>query len=290
MGAMYTGDSALLLASPPLLNALKGKVQLVFTSPPFPLNSKKRYGNLSGLAYLKWLASFAPILKELLTPTGSIVMEVGNAWEPGHPVMSALPLESLLSFREAGGLKICQQFIWHNPARLPSPAQWVNVERIRLKDTFTHIWWMSGTARPQADNRKILRAYSPSMRSLLTTRSYSSAPRPSGHNIGKKSFLRDNKGAIESNVLVYSNTHSSNEPYLKYCGVLGLRAHPARMPRQLPELFIKFLTEPGELVLDPFAGSNTTGAVAEGLERRWVSIEREPEYVAGSRGRFDSTR
>ena len=70
-------------------------------------------------------------------------MEIGNAWESGRPTMSTLSLRALLAFLEAGGLHLCQQFISHNPARIPSPAQWVTVERIRVKDSFTNVWWMS---------------------------------------------------------------------------------------------------------------------------------------------------
>src|SRR5579883_1333327 len=111
------------------------QVDLIFTSPPFPLNRKKKYGNLQGEAYVEWVASFAAIFREYLKPTGSIVIEMGNAWEPGHPVMSTLALESLLAFYRRGQFRLCQQFVWYNPARLPGPAQWVNVDRIRVKDS-----------------------------------------------------------------------------------------------------------------------------------------------------------
>ena len=66
------------------------KVDLLFTSPPFPLNRKKKYGNLQGEEYIDWLASFAPVFRDLLSPEGSIVIELGNSWEPGSPVMSTL--------------------------------------------------------------------------------------------------------------------------------------------------------------------------------------------------------
>src|SRR5262245_3832977 len=72
------------------LSDLKGRVQLIFTSPPFPLNTKKKYGNLSGKAYLRWLTNFGPLFREFLSKKGSIVIELGNSWEPGEPVMSTL--------------------------------------------------------------------------------------------------------------------------------------------------------------------------------------------------------
>src|SRR4029077_11883344 len=127
--------------------------------------------------------------------------EIGNAWEPGRPVMSTLVLHALLRFLSRARLKLCQEFIWYNPARLPSPVQWVNVERIRVKDAFTRIWWMSPTDRPKADNRRVLRPYSESMQRLIRTGKYNSGRRPSEHNIGKESFKTDNSGAIPPNVL-----------------------------------------------------------------------------------------
>ena len=58
------------------------------------------------------------------------------------------------------------------------------------------------------------------------------------------------------------------------------------MPIEVAEFFIKFLTNPGDLVLDPFAGSNTTGAAAERLHRTWLAVEPQAEYAKGSIGWF----
>ena len=199
--------------------------------------------------------------------------------------MSPLSLRALLAFLDKGSFNLCQQFICYNPARMPGPTQWVNVDRIRVTDSYTHVWWMSPSERPDADNRRVLRKYSASMLALLRNQRYNAGRRPSGHHVGAKSFLRRNAGAIPSNVITLANTHSRTE-YQRYCLARELTPHPARMPRGLPEFFIKFLTTPREIVLDPFAGSNTTGAVAESLKRRWVSIEAQPDYIEGSKGRF----
>lgn len=283
LGTMYRGTIEAFLDSGPL--AIRNEVQLIFTSPPFPLNRKKRYGNKLGEEYLDWLASLAKPLGDLLTENGSFVVELGNAWEPGEPVMSTLALKALLKLLEAGKFKLCQQFVVHNPARLPSPAQWVNIDRTRVKDAYTNVWWMSRVARPKADNRKVLTDYSPSMKKLLKRQRYNSGRRPSEHDIGETSFLTDNGGAIPPNVLTISNTVSTDD-YRAYCMENDLKVHPARMPPELAEFFIKFLTDPDDLVLDPFGGSNTTGAAAEALGRQWIAVEPEPEYIEGSRGRF----
>ena len=284
LGRMMIGQSEEILAAP-WAKRLKGQVHLIFTSPPFPLNRKKRYGNKQGREYREWLASFGPLLTDLLTPDGSIVIEMGNAWEPGSPTMSTLALESLLAFKEGAGLHLCQEFIWHNPARLPSPAQWVNIERIRVKDSFTKLWWLSSTNRPKANNREVLVEYSDSMKDLLRDKRYSAGRRPSQHNIGEESFLTDNGGAIPGSVLTYPNT-VANSPYQAYCRERGLRCHPARMPIELAEFFIRFLTDETDIVFDPFGGSNTTGAAAERLGRQWLSVEADHDYAEGAKGRF----
>jgi len=283
-GRMYRATVEDFLASPSS-EQYKGNVQLIFTSPPFPLLTPKAYGNKVGEEYLQWLSDLAPRLTELLTPNGSIVIELGNAWERGHPIMSTLPLEALLAFRKAGDLFVSQQFICHNPARLPSPIQWVNRERIRVKDSYTHVWWMSPSERPKADNRKVLVPYSDSMKKLIATQKYNSGPRGSGFNIGKESFLTDHGGAIPPSMLSYANTRAAT-PYRRYCREQGLTPHPAPMQPQLVEFFVKMLTDEGDLVYDPFGGSNTTGAVAEQFKRRWIATEPKMDYILGSKGHF----
>ncbi len=297
-GTMYLGKSDDLLKADEFWQKRHRKVQLVFTSPPFPLNERKRYGNLVGKRYIRWLASFAPLLRNVVATDGSIVIEIGNAWEPGRAVMSTVVLEALLRFLKKGGLNLCQEFIWYNSARLPSPVQWVNVERIRVKDAFTRIWWMSPSDNPKADNRRVLREYSPSMRKLIETGRYNSGVRPSEHRVGERSFAKDNGGAIAPNVfngdnapsltnLLKGSNTSNRDQYQRFCRENGITVHPARMPSELAEFFIRFLTDPGDLVLDPFAGTNTTGAVAEALGRRWISCEAKWEYAAPSVVRFD---
>lgn len=283
-GTMLRGSLESFLESD-LARAYRGRVHLIFTSPPFPLNRKKKYGNLQGQAYVAWLAELAPRLRELLTADGSIVMELGNAWTPGKPVMSTLALEALLAFLKAGEMNLCQQFVCHNPAKLPSPAPWVTIKRIRVTDSYTHVWWMSPNEMPQANNARVLRPYGPDMLQLLRTGKYNSGTRPSHHRVSATSFLKRNDGAIPSNVLTFANT-ASTDAYQAYCRMRELTPHPARMPIGLAQFFIKFLTRPRQVVLDPFAGSNTTGAAAEGLKRHWLAIEPDADYVRGSRGRF----
>src|SRR5690348_16676574 len=193
LGRYYVGDAKHLLRSA-LAQGLRGKVQLILTSPPYPLNRKKSYGNHTGAGYKRWFIGLAPLFAELLRPDGSIVIEMGNAWLPNRPVQALLHLESLLGFvkEPEAGLRLCQQFICYNPARLPSPAAWVTVKRLRATDSFTHLWWMAKSDYPKADTRRVLRPYSDAMLELLQKGKYNNGRRPSEHTLGKKTFLRNN--------------------------------------------------------------------------------------------------
>ena len=306
-GTLFCGDVREVLSDKRMLRR-RGNIDLIFTSPPFPLNRKKKYGNLQGQDYVDWLAGLAPLFGKLLSKRGSIVIELGNGWEKGTPTMSTLPLEALLAFKKQGGFSLCQEFIVYNPARLPSPAQWVNIERCRLKDATTRLWWLAKTPRPKANNKRVLTGYSKSMQKLLERGTYNSGPRPSEHSISDQSFLTNNGGAIPPNFLMQSigdllpeildalpqlhgvlaipNTRST-DPYIDYCREHGLTVHPARMPVDLARFFVEFLTDPGDFVLDPFAGSNTTGFAAEEAGRRWIAIERDEQYAIASAARFD---
>ena len=281
-GTAYLGDSLKLLPAIP-----DASVQAIITSPPFALRRKKRYGNPPESEYVEWFLRFADEFKRVLKDDGSLVIEIGGAWLKGSPTRSIYQFELLVALVRRMGFHLAEEFYWVNTANLPTPAQWVTVERTRVKDDVTPIWWLSKTERPKAENKRILKKYSASMQKLLASGS-NQGRRPSGHVFGRK-FDFNNGGAIPPNMIETSNT-TSNDGYLNYCREHEFEIHPARFPRDVPEFFVRFLTEPGDLVLDPFAGSNMTGAVCEDLGRSWAAIELSPKYLDGSVGRFGETQ
>lgn len=305
MGILIKGNSLDLLRLNKDLEELKGTVNLIITSPPFPLNNKKKYGNEKGEEYKEWFINLAPIFSELLTDDGSLVIEIGNSWEPERPVQSLLHLECLFGLvkHPKADLRLIQEFICYNPSKLPSPAQWVTVNRLRTVDSYTHVWWIAKNDYPKADNSKVLRPYSKSMQELLKRQAYNAGKRPSEHQISEDGFLKDNGGSIAHNffemepldgkrevrlphsVLSFSNTNS-NDYFLKSCREKGITPHPARMSGGLVNFFIQFLTDKGDLILDPFSGSNTSGFCAEKLNRKWVSFEIMEDYIEQACIRF----
>ncbi|MBZ0199995.1 MAG: site-specific DNA-methyltransferase [Ignavibacteriaceae bacterium] len=261
-------------------------INLVITSPPFALQRQKEYGNKDQDQYITWLLSFAKIVYEKLRVDGSFVIDLGGAYKKGVPVRSLYNYRLLIQLCDEIGFHLAEEFFWYNPSKLPSPIEWVNKRKIRVKDSVNTIWWLSKTENPKSDIKNVLVPYSERMKKLIEdpAKFYTPKERPSGHNIGA-SFGNDNGGAIPSNLLQISNSES-NSLYLRRCKEFGVKGHPARFPEKLPSFFIKLLTEPEDLVVDIFAGSNTTGLVAEKLSRRWISIEERIEYIQASSFRF----
>lgn len=261
-------------------------IDLVITSPPFALLREKAYGNPNQAAYVDWLVSFGPLIHRVLKETGSFVLDLGGAYQRGVPVRSLHNFRVLLRLCDECGFFLAEEFFWHNPAKLPSPIEWVNKRKLRAKDSVNTVWWLSKTPSPKADVRKVLTPYSNRMRQLLKDPAKFFCPdrRPSGHDVRLR-FSADNGGAIPSNLLSYPNT-DSNSLYLRLCKRFAVTAHPARFPQALPEFFIKFLTDPSDLVLHIFAGSNTSGHTAERLGRRWLAVDCDRNYVAASALRF----
>lgn len=258
-------------------------IDLVLTSPPYALHFKKEYGNVDQGEYVEWFLPFASEIKRILKPDGSFVLNVGGAWTPGAPERSLYHFRLLLALCDRVGFHLCQEFFWYNPAKLPAPAEWVNVRRVRVKDAVEYIFWLSPTPHPRADNARVLQPYSRDMERLIR-RGLKATKRPSGHLV-KQSFAADKGGSIPPNLIECGN-NESNSRYITETKRLGQKVHPARFPAELPRFFIEFLTQPGDVVLDPFAGSNTTGAVAERLGRRWIAIEKSSEYLSASELRF----
>ena len=298
-GAAFLGNSQELLSRLPT-----GSVNLVFTSPPYALHFKKEYGNADKLDYVRWFLPFATQIFRVLKDDGSFVLNIGGSYNRGTPTRSLYHFHLLLTLVEEVGFYLAQECFWYNPAKMPMPAEWVTVRRIRIKDSVEYVWWFSKTPWPKANNTRVLKEYSPDM-IRLNRRGVKATVRPSGHRIRNSFDKFEAGGAIPGNVvedallesidapvpetMLKFGNNAANDEYAKRTKELGLKMHPARFPLALPEFFIKLLTEEGDIVIDPFAGSNTTGVVAEGLKRRWIAMEERAEYLESSRVRFQSS-
>ena len=280
-GAIFHGDAVDVLKK----FVADDSVDLIMTSPPFGLVRKKEYGNEDAEDYVEWFKPFGEQFHRVLKDSGSLVIDIGGSWIQGQPTRSLYHFELMLMLCKKFGFHLAQEIFWWNPSKLPSPAEWVTVRRVRLKDAINCVWWLSKTPWPRASNRRVPWPYSDSMQDLLK-KGYRAKLRPSGHDISAN-FSVDNGVAIAPNLIAIANTES-NSAYLRACEKHDMKPHPARYPAELPEFFIRMLTDPGDLVIDPFAGSCVTGEVAERLGRSWVCVDSEQEYLEGALFRFDS--
>ncbi len=286
-GSAYCGDSLDLLKKIP-----SNSINLVLTSPPYALHFKKAYGNVSKGEYVEWFLPFAREIFRILKEDGSFVLNIGGSYNQGEPTRSIYHFKLMVALVEEIKFKLAQECFWYNPAKLPVPAEWVTVKRVRVKDSVEYVWWFSKTKSPKATNRNVLRPYGKDML-RLSQRGVKETVRPSGHSINSSFDKIHNGGSIPPNIvedypddLLKFGNNCANDRYTTECKKAGIKVHPARFPSALPEFFIKLLTEENDIVLDPFAGSNTTGSVAQNLERQWISIDNSEEYLEASKYRF----
>lgn len=260
-------------------------VDLLFTSPPYPLLKKKQYGNLASRDYIDWLSDILAGWKTRLAPGGSLVLNLGDVWEKGRPSLDLYAERLLIRLVDDLGFNLSQRFEWQNPSKLPAPAEWVTIRRERVKPGLERLYWLSLDEHPKANNRNVLNPYSKAMKGRMSCGGEHRCERPSGYTMGEGAFSKDNGGSIPDNLLSIANT-ASNDGYQQYCRQHDLPIHPARFPSALPEFFIKLTTEPGDLVADIFGGSGTVAHAAEKLGRRWLVAEQMLDYLMGLPGRF----
>lgn len=291
LGQAHLGDSLAALRALPT-----GSADLVLTSPPYALHFKKEYGNANKSDYVAWMLPFAREIFRVLKDDGSFVLNIGGSYNPGSPTRAIYHYKLLIALVEEVGFHLAQECFWYNPAKMPMPAEWVTVRRIRVRDSVEYVWWLSKTEWPKASNRNVLRPYSADML-RLNRRGLKGTKRPGGYVINEGFANVGAGGSIPPNIidedtptdLLKFGNNAANDAYTLRCKEAGIKIHPARFPAVLPEFFIKFLTEPGDLVVDPFAGSNTTGMVAETLERRWLAMDAVEEYLEASKFRFNGS-
>ena len=261
-------------------------VDLIMTSPPYPILKGKEYGKIGTAPWLEWMTKLAATWRPLLTDTGSLMVNLGSATIEGYPVQSPYIERFTLALIDDLGYHLADRLYWHNPTKMASPMKWVALKRVRVKPSVEPILWFSKTEHPKADNRRVLRPYAEGTKKYELGKPRAPVTRPSGLEIGANSFTKDNGGSIP-NVLIESTNAAPNRGWRMKCKDAGIKPHPATFPPAVPEFAIKLTTEENDLVYDPFMGSGTTCAVAEELGRRWIGSENSLEYLRTAALRFD---
>jgi len=256
-------------------------INLIVTSPEYPLLKPKQYGNRTGQEYLDWLTSLATEWKRMLVDTGSLVMTLGPVWQRGTPTESVYQERLLLRLIDEVGFNLAQRFYYHSPGKIPS-SEWITIRRVRVRNVMETTWWLSKTENPKANNRNVLIPYTERMQKLIATGGEFRRERPAGQGATQGGFGRDNGGSIPTNLITATNS-SSNDYYHRMCRKHNLPPHPATISESVLRLFIPLLTDDGDIVYDGLGGSNKVGKVCEDLNRRWIVSEKSLTYLSGSK-------
>lgn len=266
---------------------------LCLTSPPYPIRNQRAYGDPTDKDYVKWLVeAIRPIAKNLL-PGGSICLNLGNdVFEPGKPSRSLYRERLVLALADELELHKMDELIWHNPTKPPSPTHWACVNRYQLNARYEVIYWFTNDpANVRSDNRRVLQPHSESHRKLVAKggESHRASFSDGSHRKRPGCFGNATEGRLAHNILTFPHKCKSQSDYKRTAREHGLSAHAAPYPLALAKFLIEFLTQKGELVVDPFGGSLTTAVGAEELERPWLTTEAIWEYARGGGLRFSAS-
>ncbi len=236
-------------------------IDFIFTSPPYADNRKKPYEGVPIKKYVEWFLPTSAELKRVLKPDGSFVLNIKERAVNGE--RQTYVLELILKMRDQGWLWV-EEYIWHKANSFP--GKWPNRFRdgwercLHFTKQKNFIMYQDAVMRPMGTWRE------PRLLHLGANdviRHESRADSGLGRRVANW-VGRD--WAYPTNV-IYLPTESSN------------KNHSAAFPVSLPTWFIKLFTIENEIVLDPFVGSGTTAVAAAALERRYLGIEINPEYV-----------
>ena len=244
-------------------------INLIVTSPPYGKQRKETYGGIDPDIYVDWFLPRAEEMNRVLKPSGSFIL---NIWEHvANRERHTYVLELVLALKQAGW-KWIEEYIWRKTN--PMPGKYM----FRVRDAWEHVYHFAKTTD--------LRVYQDAV--LIPARwKYTTAAKNTGHRSANGSGLSTGPRRVRSNDSGFGATDESfvSDMVLPHNVIettigsnKGSKRHPAVFPREIPEFFIKFCTVPGDIVLDPFAGSGTTLFVAYDMYRKVIGMEIVPEY------------
>lgn len=265
-------------------------ISLVITSPPYPLAKPRAYGGPSEAVYVDWICKTLEPVIRAMAPGASLCLNISNdVFVAGQPARSMYVERVLLALHDRLGLELMDRLVWHNPSKPPGPVQWASKSRVQLNVSYEPVFWLTNDpSRIRSNNQRVLQTHTERHLRLIEKggETRSSSFSDGAYNVHPGRFGKPTEGRIPRNVLTFGHSCADQREYKKNARSLGLPAHGAPMPLSLASFLVEFLSEPEDLVVDPFGGSFTTAKAAERLGRRWLSSEVMLEYVIGGATRF----
>jgi DNA modification methylase len=244
-----------------ILPAFKNSVDLIVTSPPYADARKRHYDSIHPNKFAEWFATFHEAFWNSLKPDGSLVINIKDKVVNGirHRYVWHT-IEILTSM----GWHCIDDYIWHKTN--PMPGYWPN----KLRDGWEYCFHLAKTKKPYFNHDAVRKPIGNWVKTRLANLSENDLTRQ--NSVNKSGFGRNISRWVGQKTALPSNIIS-----LPLVGVN--KGHPAVFPPELPAFFIKLLSPPKGLILDPFAGSGTTGVAAMELGRDCLLIDNNKEYT-----------
>ncbi|WP_065627289.1 site-specific DNA-methyltransferase [Xanthomonas euvesicatoria] len=270
-------------------------ISVCISSPPYALAKGRSYGKVSERAYADFICeALEPIVKALI-PGGSIALNISNSvFERGSAARSLNKYRLVLALHHRFGLHLCDEVIWSNTSAVPGvPIQWCAKSRQQLNSSYEPILVFTNDPKNWfASVDRVLQPVSERHAKFIANggEQRSASFSDGAHTLRPGSFSRPVEGTIMRNVISLGHHDRESIAMNRYAKQAGLQAHGAPMPYRLAEILVKWLSRPGDLVVDPFAGRLTTAAAAERNGRHWLAVEACWDYLAASCTRFPGAK
>lgn len=236
-------------------------VNLIVTSPPYADQRAGNYGGIPADDYVDWFLPRTESLKRCLANDGSFVLNIKEKAAGGekHPYVYDL----VLAMRREQGWRLVDEYCWHK--KNCYPGKWPN----RFRDSWERLYHFTTSPKFKMRQESVMVPMGDWKESRL-------------RNLSKTDRLRDESkhangfGKKVDNWIGREMAYPTN--VLHMATECGFKGHPAAFPKALPTWFVRLFTDPGDTVLDPFAGSGTTLLAALELGRRAVAIDTDKRY------------
>jgi site-specific DNA-methyltransferase (cytosine-N4-specific) len=269
------------------LKDLQEPVHLLFTSTPYLLNKARDYGNPTNEAeFVDFIVAVVEPVMRTLVPGGSVCLNMGqDAFVKGMPARSLFLERVTLALHDRLGLWLMDRSVWHNPTKPPGPLIWASRDRVQLNSSFEFVlWFTNDPRRVRADNRRVLEPHTEQHQKLIAKGGEQRKAQygDGAYTIRHGSFGGATPGRIPRNVMTLPHRCRDTQQLRRIANELGLPTHGATFPTRLPDFWIRFLTEPGDLVLDACGGWGKTALAAQRLQRRWLIVDKVLDYLRAS--------
>lgn len=265
---LYIGDCIKL--SKKLAN---NSIDLVITSPPYADTVKygEKVQNFKSYQYVDWITDLFDILYDKVKDDGSFILNINDKIESG--LRSTYVYQLIISISNYTKWKLYDRYVWYKKSTLPS------TNKKRLNDRIEYIFHFV----------KFSNNFKSNMDAVREPYQESSLKRFKNNVHGNDKILSDGTTILTTKKQSIPNPKGT-KPITVFrfdtCSALRGIKHPAPFHPQLPNFFIKWLTEKNDLVLDPFVGSGTTAISCIMNNRKYIGFDINSKYIKDSRRRI----